>query len=990
MQKRFIDPLRDCFGKWRRKLADCVCIWALAGLAWTAHANGTITPVGTAGSLACGHLAVSPDGHTIYGVTHTGGNYGFGTVFKMDTATGTVTPLHSFGNVANDGEYPVGGVVLAPDGWLYGTTFEGGANRLGAIFAVSINDDGHDDPYQGNATYHVIYSFVNGQVSVNLEPTQKVQDGQYPYAGLAIGPGPPPYGLFGTTTAGGNWGQGTAFYIQAQNGQAVANTYGILHTFGGTVPASGGGFSLDGANPYGDLALSGFFLYGTTEQGGLGYGTVFVVSQLGDENGQGSGNLGYRQIFAFHGPSSSTLTFNNQQCLYDGGYPLAGLVMSNSWVYGTTAGRAFSPNDMFLGPPSGPYINSDGSPGAGTVFGLQISTAATPPDIQLYNNTLDPIGWADALSDDVDVYPMGDLCWEFDGVADPDQSNAGGVLVGTICGGSQQSPSGGQVFEVKGDGTLLNPSLTLSGNPAPGIIGGLTPASVTVQRQWPLFGPYRPPLGNYETVDYALVGPALDGQIFKDTIVPGIVLEPFTLPSGQKLWFPAWADPPNVLLQSAPSVTGPWTNIVGAASPYTNVSMGAQQYFRLALFQTNQPPLPPHVAALPPLSVGPNSVTLLGQVIPNGSGGEAWLEFGTSTNYSNIDAASTFGASSVAYITNTITGLTIGQTYHYQLFATNSVGFSSGGDMTFTVLPGATTLSYSFIDPTDVVLYGSVSPDSFGWDCYPYFEYGTTTNYGETTSEDFVSATNTGSVIVTNIIGGLAPGTLYHYQFVGFFSIPEPFPDPPGYYLANGGDFTFTTPPGPPIPVVVPNAQTNTAGDNANLDPFSIGTVGESNMRYQQVYAASQFSAAPAGGAFITAIAFRLPPNWFSFSNTLSAVQIDLSTTTNAPDGLSSTFANNAGTNDIVVFDGPLSLSSADIGNPPAFDIVVPLTTPFFYNPSAGNLLLDVRNTGGGATTAFDAVSTGEFMSRVWGNVSSSTGNADPDGLVTEFVFATP
>jgi hypothetical protein len=34
-------------------------------------------------------------------------------------------------------------------------------------------------------------------------------------------------------------------------------------------------------------------------------------------------------------------------------------------------------------------------------------------------------------------------------------------------------------------------------------------------------------------------------------------------------------------LQSAPSVTGPYTNVPGATSPYTNAITGTQQYFLL-------------------------------------------------------------------------------------------------------------------------------------------------------------------------------------------------------------------------------------------------------------------------------------------------------------------------------------------------------------------------------------------------------------------------
>jgi hypothetical protein len=96
---------------------------------------------------------------------------------------------------------------------------------------------------------------------------------------------------------------------------------------------------------------------------------------------------------------------------------------------------------------------------------------------------------------------------------------------------------------------------------------------------------------------------------------------------------------------------------------------------------------------------------------------------------------------------------------------------------------------------------------------------------------------------------------------------------------------------------------------------------------------------------------------------------------------LSATFANNVGADDTVVFSGPLSLSSAFTGpsaGPKDFDIVITLQTPFLYDPSAGNLLLDVRNFSGGTTIQFDAeASDSDPVSRTFtaftGDVNSPT-----------------
>ena len=190
--------------------------------------------------------------------------------------------------------------------------------------------------------------------------------------------------------------------------------------------------------------------------------------------------------------------------------------------------------------------------------------------------------------------------------------------------------------------------------------------------------------------------------------------------------------------------------------------------------------------------------------------------------------------------------------------------------------------------------------------------------------------------------------------------------------------------------IVVPNSASTTEGDINNSYPFNLTAFGLSSQRYQQVYAASQFG----GGGLITQIVFRPDATFGSaFMSTLPDIQIDLSTTSAADDGLSSTFANNVGADDTIVFArGALTLSSAFTGPPDGpkdFDIIITLTTPFLYNPALGNLLLDVRNFGAGTTTVFDAVSPlGDGVSRVFNtDVNSGTGTPDSAGLVTGFII---
>jgi hypothetical protein len=187
-------------------------------------------------------------------------------------------------------------------------------------------------------------------------------------------------------------------------------------------------------------------------------------------------------------------------------------------------------------------------------------------------------------------------------------------------------------------------------------------------------------------------------------------------------------------------------------------------------------------------------------------------------------------------------------------------------------------------------------------------------------------------------------------------------------------------------PVTIPSTVRDAEGNSDNLYPFNGGS-----MRYQQVIAASEF---PGGARTITRIVLRPDAaDGVAFSETLSNVQINLTTTPKAPNNLSKTFADNLGGDNTVVFQGELALSSAFSSVPGGakdFDIVITLQTPFEYNPASGNLLLDIRNSSGTKTTQLDAHDAPDSTARVWSDdVNSPTGTPnDPYpsvGLVLRF-----
>lgn len=188
--------------------------------------------------------------------------------------------------------------------------------------------------------------------------------------------------------------------------------------------------------------------------------------------------------------------------------------------------------------------------------------------------------------------------------------------------------------------------------------------------------------------------------------------------------------------------------------------------------------------------------------------------------------------------------------------------------------------------------------------------------------------------------------------------------------------------------IVVPGSLENVEGNTNNGFPFNLGPFAVSSMRYQQVFDAAEFGAGPIT---ITGIAFR--PDAISgaaFGPTmLPNITIALSTTSQAVDGLSATFASNIGADVLTVFNGTLTLSSSFTGaGPKDFDISIDFQTPFAYDPNLGNLLLDVTNPNSTTTTQFDAHNADDAISRVYasssGAVSGSTVNPTV-GLVTLF-----
>ena len=221
---------------------------------------------------------------------------------------------------------------------------------------------------------------------------------------------------------------------------------------------------------------------------------------------------------------------------------------------------------------------------------------------------------------------------------------------------------------------------------------------------------------------------------------------------------------------------GSGTSNVSVSAPVTGLKSGTTYHFRLVATsdagtsrgndQTFVPAASPTVTTKPATSIRDTTATLNGSVNPLGQSTNAYFEYGTSTSYGARSSVKSVGsAKSTTNVALGITGLTPGATYHFRLVAQNATGTSTGSDQTFTTTgpPGITAGSASSITSSSATLNASL--DSRGHTTTWYFDYGTTASYGLKTAPHS-QGSNPGAHNVSDGIGGLNAGTVYHFRLV--------------------------------------------------------------------------------------------------------------------------------------------------------------------------------------------------------------------------------
>ena len=217
----------------------------------------------------------------------------------------------------------------------------------------------------------------------------------------------------------------------------------------------------------------------------------------------------------------------------------------------------------------------------------------------------------------------------------------------------------------------------------------------------------------------------------------------------------------------------------------------------------------------PVSAVGPTSATASGTVNPGGQSTSWYFEYGISTGYGKRTATKSAGSGTAnVQVSEALTGLSAGTTYHYRLIATNGAGTARGADGIFTTptAPVAATGSATSVTVSSATLNGSVDPN--GRATIWYFQYGTSTSYGSSTpARSAGSGTTAGSVSAA--LGGLRPGRIYHYRLVARSDAGT----------SRGADRTFST-AGPATVVTGPASSVglSSARLNGKVTPNGLAT----------------------------------------------------------------------------------------------------------------------------------------------------------------------
>jgi uncharacterized protein (TIGR02145 family) len=221
----------------------------------------------------------------------------------------------------------------------------------------------------------------------------------------------------------------------------------------------------------------------------------------------------------------------------------------------------------------------------------------------------------------------------------------------------------------------------------------------------------------------------------------------------------------------------------------------------------------------PASNISLTSATLNGIINPNNLSTTVTFEYGLTTTYGQTVTAtqSPVTSNNLTIVSIDISGLTQGTLYHFRVKTVNSIGTVYGTDLTFTTLgqtPAAITQPATNISTTTATFNGAVNPNSVSTTVT--FDYGTSTNYGQSATATQSPVTGTSIINVSKDVTNLNPGTIYHYRIKTVNSLGTVY----------SGDMTFTTLGKAPTGVSQPATNISTTGATLNgmVNPNLVST----------------------------------------------------------------------------------------------------------------------------------------------------------------------
>ncbi len=236
------------------------------------------------------------------------------------------------------------------------------------------------------------------------------------------------------------------------------------------------------------------------------------------------------------------------------------------------------------------------------------------------------------------------------------------------------------------------------------------------------------------------------------------------------------------------------SNQHAVSADIAGLAAGAVYHFRLVSANANgsnegQDVIfgPPRIDGTSASPVGQTIATLQAQVNPDAVDTTYRFEYGTTSAYgisSPVPDGDLGAASSDQAASTELAGLLVGTTYHYRVVATNSAGTVPGPDETFTTVTAALIdgESVSQVTSNSATLAAQINP--LGRGTTYHFEYGPTAGYGTSLPiPDGDAGSGSVDVALSAPVGGLAPGTVYHYRLVTTNALGS----------VQGTDHAFTT-----------------------------------------------------------------------------------------------------------------------------------------------------------------------------------------------------